>query len=275
MPKPVNGDASAKLVDGKPWVRPIPAPAETPTLPTGLLPGTVKHVAIIMDGNGRWANARGLNRTAGHEAGEYALMDTIAGAVEAGVKYLSVYAFSTENWKRTPAEVKFLMGYSRRVLRGRRDELNKWGVRVRWSGREGRLWKSVLTELKTAEALTQENTGTQLIMCLNYGGRAELADAARKLAERAVEGKIKPERITEASLARELYLPDVPDVDLLIRTSGEQRTSNFLPWQAAYAELVFAPEAWPEYGREALWRDLLAYQNRDRRFGGAVDRPAI
>lgn len=257
----------------KSWVRRITPPRENPELPAGLARAAAAHVAIIMDGNGRWANARGLNRTAGHEAGEYALMDTIAGAVEAGVKFLSVYAFSTENWKRSPAEVKFLMGYSRRVLRNRRDELNAWGVRVRWSGREGRLWKSVLTELRAAEALTRGNTGTQLIMCLNYGGRAELADAARKLAQRVAAGTLKPERITEAAFARELYLPDVPDVDLLIRTSGEQRTSNFLPWQAAYAELVFAPEPWPEYGRAALWRDLLAYQHRDRRFGGAIDRP--
>lgn len=255
------------------WVRRITPPRGNPALPSGLSRGAVSHVAIIMDGNGRWANARGLNRSAGHEAGEYALMDTIAGAVEAGVKYLSVYAFSTENWKRSPAEVKFLMGYSRRVLRNRRDELNAWGVRVRWSGREGRLWKSVLTELRTAEALTRNNTGTQLIMCLNYGGRAELADAARKLAQRVAAGTLKPERISEATLARELYLPDVPDVDLLIRTSGEQRTSNFLPWQAAYAELVFAPEPWPEYGRATLWRDILTYQHRDRRFGGAIDKP--
>lgn len=257
----------------KSWVRRITPPGQHPELPSGLVPGAATHVAIIMDGNGRWANARGLNRTAGHEAGEYALMDTIAGAVEAGVKYLSVYAFSTENWKRSPSEVKFLMGYSRRVLRNRRDELNAWGVRVRWSGREGRLWKSVLTELRAAETLTRNNTGTQLIMCLNYGGRAELADVARKLAQRVAAGTLKPERISEAAFARELYLPDVPDVDLLIRTSGEQRTSNFLPWQAAYAELVFAPEPWPEYGRATLWRDILAYQHRDRRFGGAIDRP--
>lgn len=259
----------------KPWKREIPDPFETtaPALPTSLIPGSVRHVAIIMDGNGRWANARGLDRTAGHEAGEFALMDTVAGAVAAGVKYLSVYAFSTENWKRSPQEVKFLMGYSRRVLRTRRDELDTWGVRVRWSGREGRLWKSVLTELWAAERLTRENTGTQLIMCLNYGGRAELTDAARAVSSRVMAGEIRPEHITEKTFARELYLPDVPDVDLMIRTSGEQRTSNFLPWQAAYAELVFAPEDWPEYNRQCLWRDLLAYQSRDRRFGGADNRP--
>lgn len=267
---------NAKVPGSKPWERRIPAPdsPEASGLPAGLQPGVAKHVAIIMDGNGRWANAQGLPRTAGHEAGEYALMDTIAGAVQAGVKYLSVYAFSTENWRRSPAEVKFLMGYSRRVLRARRDELHAWGVRVRWSGRESRLWKSVLAELREAEALTRENTGTQLIMCVNYGGRAELADAARAVAARVTAGQLRAENVSEKTLARELYLPDVPDVDLLIRTSGEQRISNFLPWQAAYAELVFAPEAWPEYNRECLWRDLLAFQSRHRRFGGAVNRPA-
>ncbi|WP_249288511.1 polyprenyl diphosphate synthase [Mobiluncus mulieris] len=267
---------SSKSGDVKPWQREILAPDSpaAPGLPAGLVSGVVSHVAIIMDGNGRWANAQGLNRTAGHEAGEYALMDTIAGAVAAGVKYLSVYAFSTENWRRSPAEVKFLMGYSRRVLRARRDELNRWGVRVRWSGREGRLWKSVLAELRAAEALTRDNSGMQLIMCVNYGGRAELADAARAVAARVATREIRVENVTEKTLARELYLPDVPDVDLLIRTSGEQRTSNFLPWQAAYAELVFAPEPWPEYNRETLWRDLLAFQSRQRRFGRAVNRPA-
>ncbi|MDD7540849.1 MAG: polyprenyl diphosphate synthase [Mobiluncus porci] len=260
----------------KSWIREIPAPfaLEAPALPAELEVGAVGHVAIIMDGNGRWANARGLDRTSGHEAGEYALMDTVAGAVAAGVRHLSVYAFSTENWKRTPTEVRFLMGYSRRVLRARRDELNEWNVRVRWSGREGRLWKSVLAELREAERLTAENTGTELIMCLNYGGRAELTDATRAVAARVARGELRPEHVTEKTLARELYLPDLPDVDLLIRTSGEQRTSNFLPWQAAYAELVFAPEDWPDYGRVQLWRDLLAFQSRDRRFGGAVNRPA-
>lgn len=233
--------------------------------------GACQHVAIIMDGNGRWANQRGLARTAGHQAGEAALMDVVAGAIEAGVRYLSVYAFSTENWKRSPAEVRFLMGYSRQVLRRRRDELNAWGVRVRWSGREGRLWKSVISELQTAEALTAQNRVLDLVMCINYGGRAELVDAARALATEAAQGRLKPGAISEKSLGARLYLPDVPDVDLLIRTSGEQRTSNFLPWQAAYAELCFAPEAWPEYNRHTLHRDLAAFGRRERRFGAATD----
>lgn len=258
-----------------PWQRPIlpPTHPEAPTPPADLVLGSATHVAIIMDGNGRWANARGLDRTAGHEAGEYALMDTLAGAVAAGVKYLSVYAFSTENWRRSPAEVRFLMGYSRRVLRERRDELHAWGVRVRWSGRQEHLWKSVLSELRAAEELTGENQGTQLIMCLNYGGRAELTDAMRAVARRVEAGQLHTAGISEASVAQELYLPDVPDVDLLIRTSGEQRLSNFLPWQAAYAELAFVEEAWPQYGREKLWRELLDFQGRQRRFGAAVNRP--
>ncbi|MBD3689084.1 isoprenyl transferase [Nanchangia anserum] len=250
--------------------RHVPGPgAGTSTCPPlGKVPA---HVALIMDGNGRWANARGLPRTEGHLAGEVALMDTIAGAIEAGVTALSVYAFSTENWRRSPAEVRFLMGYSRDVLRRRRDELDAWGVRVRWSGRPQRLWRSVIAELREAEERTRANTTLDLVMCVNYGGRAELVDAARALAREAADGAIKPERIGEKSLQRHLYVPDLPDVDLMVRTSGEQRTSNYLPWQAAYAELIFAPEPWPDYNRACLWRDIAAYGSRQRRFGGAVD----
>ncbi|OKL49314.1 polyprenyl diphosphate synthase [Boudabousia marimammalium] len=253
----------------------VPDPRENISLPEigeGDRLSIPQHIAIIMDGNGRWANQRGLPRTAGHEAGEDALMDTIAGAIEAGVKVLSVYAFSTENWKRSPAEVKFLMGYSRRVLRSRCDELDAWNVRVRWSGRRQRLWKSVISELERAAALTKDNTGLTLVMNLNYGGQAELVDAARGLAQAAVRGEINPDRITEKTLAKYLYLPDLPEVDLLIRTSGEQRISNYMLWQIAYAECVFVPEAWPDFGRENLWRVLDDYTHRERRFGGAVDQ---
>ncbi|MDO4613872.1 MAG: isoprenyl transferase [Actinomycetaceae bacterium] len=233
--------------------------------------GNPLHVALIMDGNGRWANERGLPRTEGHRAGEVALMDTIAGAIEAGVRYLSVYAFSTENWRRSPTEVRFLMGYSKDVLRRRRDELNRWGVRVRWSGRSPRLWSSVIKELRAAEELTADNDVLDFIMCVNYGGRAELADAAAAIAREARQGRLDPAKVTEKTLARRLYLPDVPDVDLVIRTSGEQRMSNFLPWQAAYAELLFVSDPWPTYGRDKLRRDLEAFGGRQRRFGGAVD----
>lgn len=232
----------------------------------------LEHVAIIMDGNGRWANARGLPRTEGHKAGEYALMDTVAGAVEAGVPYLSMYAFSTENWRRSPSEVRFLMGYSRQMIRRHRDQLNRWGVRVRWVGRRPKLWKSVIAELREAEELTKHNRGTTLLLCVNYGGRAEIADAARDIAEQVAAGKIKPTGVNERTFARHLYAPDVPDVDLLIRTSGEQRLSNYLLWQMAYAEFDFLKVPWPEFNRSLLWDRLLAWQGRDRRFGGAIDQ---
>ena len=240
--------------------------------PAALRHSPPAHVAVIMDGNGRWANARGLPRTEGHKAGELALMDTVAGAVEAGVGYLSMYAFSTENWRRSPAEVKFLMGYSRDVIRRRVGQLHDWNVRVRWVGREPRLWKSVIRELQAAEKTTQHNTGTQLLLCVNYGGRAEIADAARQLATDVEQGRLSARGVTEKSLAARLYAPDVPDVDLLIRTSGESRISNFLLWQLAYAELDFVPTAWPDFGRAELWDRLAAFQNRDRRFGGAEEQ---
>ena len=232
------------------------------------------HVAIVMDGNGRWANARGLARTEGHRAGEFALMDTIAGAVEAGVRVLSVYAFSTENWKRSPAEVKFLLGYSRDVIHRCRARLNDWNVKVVWSGREPKLWKSVIRELRDAEALTANNTGMVLNFCMNYGGQAEIVDAARAVAERVAAGKLKPSAISAATIERELYRPELAPVDLFIRSGGERRTSNFLLWQAAYAELMFVPEPWPEFDRSSLWRCLADFAARERRFGGAVDAVA-
>lgn len=240
-------------------------------VPPSLVGNAPDHVAVIMDGNGRWANARGLPRTEGHKAGELSLMDTVAGAVEAGVPYLSMYAFSTENWRRSPAEVRFLMGYSRDVIRKHTDRLNEWGVRVRWVGRRPRLWKSVLAELRVAEEKTRHNQATELLLCINYGGRAEITDAARSLAEEVAAGRRKASSIKEADLTSHLYAPGAPDVDLLIRTSGEQRISNFLLWQLAYAELDFTPDPWPEFGRQQLWQRLLAYRNRERRYGGAVD----
>jgi undecaprenyl diphosphate synthase len=229
-----------------------------------------KHVAIVMDGNGRWAKERGLPRTAGHEAGEAALFDVVEGAIELGVKWVSAYAFSTENWKRSPDEVRFLMGFNRDVIRRRRDEMHELGVRVRWAGRRPRLWKSVIDELEEAERLTARNKVCTLTMCVNYGGRAEIADAARLLALDVAAGKVKPERVDERLLARYLDEPDMPDVDLFLRTSGEQRTSNFLLWQSAYAEMEFVPELWPDVDRRVLWRACESYARRDRRYGGAV-----
>ena len=237
-----------------------------PDVPPELVP---KHVAVIMDGNGRWARSRGLPRTAGHEAGEAALLDLVKGGVEAGVKAVSAYAFSTENWRRSPEEVRFLMGFNRDVIRRRRDEMHAMGVRVRWAGRRPRLWRSVITELEIAEELTKDNDVLTLTMCVNYGGRSEIADAAAELARQAVAGKIKPDKIDEKRLARALYVPELPDVDMVLRTSGEQRFSNFMLWQSAYAEMVFMDVLWPDVDRRTLYEAIDIYARRDRRYGTA------
>jgi undecaprenyl diphosphate synthase len=234
-----------------------------------------QHVAIVMDGNGRWANGKGLTRIEGHKAGEASLLDVVAGAIQLGVKHLSVYAFSTENWKRSPDEVRFLMGFNRDVLHRRRDQLNEWGVRVRWAGRKPRLWASVITELQYAEELTAGNSVLTLTMCVNYGGRQEITDAVRALAEEVAAGRLKPSGISEKTIQRHLYTPDLPDVDLFVRSSGEQRTSNFLLWQSAYAEMVFLDTLWPDFTREQLWEAVSLYASRNRRFGGAVDAPTV
>ena len=234
-----------------------------------------RHVAIVMDGNGRWANRQGLTRVEGHRAGEASLLDVVAGAVQIGVTHLSVYAFSTENWNRSPDEVRFLMGFNREVLRRRRDQLDAWNVRIRWAGRRPRLWRSVISELEEAQARTAGNTGLTLTMCVNYGGRVEIVDAVRAIGEEVAAGRLTPGRITERTIARHLYEPDQPDVDLFVRSSGEQRTSNFLPWQSAYAEMVFLDTLWPDFRRRHLWDAIADYASRDRRFGGAVDAPAV
>ena len=242
-----------------------------PELPPSAVPA---HVACVMDGNGRWANARGLPRTEGHRAGEATMMDVIAGAVEAGVKELSVYAFSTENWRRSPAEVRFLMGFTRSVLRAQTDDLLAWGVRVNWVGREPKLWKSVLSEVRRSERITAGNETMVLNMCLNYGGRAEIADAARAIALAVEAGRLKASSVNERTIQRYLYSPAMRDVDLLIRTSGESRTSNFLMWESAYAELYFSDLPWPDFDRVQLWKAIEVYAGRERRFGGAVDAVA-
>lgn len=232
-----------------------------------------QHVAVVMDGNGRWANARGLTRVEGHKAGEEALLDVVAGAIQAGVKYLTVFAFSTENWKRSPDEVRFLMGFNREVLRRRRDQLNHWGVRIRWAGRKPRLWTSVISELQEAERLTKANSTLTLTMCVNYGSRVEIVDAVNQIAELVAAGKLKPGAITEKTIQRHLLTADLPDVDLFLRSSGEQRASNFLLWQSAYAEFVFLDTLWPDFTRKDLWRGIEQFQSRNRRFGGAKDAP--
>ncbi len=222
-----------------------------------------------MDGNGRWAKARGLPRTEGHARGEESLFDTVEGAIEVGVQWLSAYAFSTENWRRSPEEVRFLMGFNRDVIRRRRDEMHELGVRVRWAGRRPRLWRSVIRELEIAEELTKDNDVLTLTMCVNYGGRAEIADAAKGIAEAVAAGKLDPKRVDERTITRFLDEPDMPDVDLFCRSSGEQRTSNFLLWQSAYAEMVFLDKLFPDFDRRDLWRAIEIYADRERRFGKA------
>ena len=213
------------------------------------------HVAIVMDGNGRWAQQRGLPRTEGHGAGEEALWDTVKGANEVGVRWLTVYAFSTENWKRPAPEVLYLMNFNRDLLRRRRDELNDMNVRIRWTGRrDWRVPRSVLKEMRISEELTRDNTGMTLTIAFNYGGRAEIVDAVKDLARDVREGTLKPEKVTEREIAQRLYHPDMPEPDLLIRTSGEERVSNFLLWEVAYSELWFTPVFWPDFTRETSVR---------------------
>jgi undecaprenyl diphosphate synthase len=243
---------------------------EVPAFPAGSVP---KHIAIVMDGNGRWANERGLTRIEGHKAGEAALLDVVAGALEAGVKNLTVYAFSTENWKRSPEEVRFLMGFNREVLRKRRDQLNAWGVRIRWAGRRPKLWLSVIDELKAAEKLTEKNSTLTLTMCVNYGSRVEITDAINAITQDVASGKLRAGSVTDKMVSRYLNSSYLPDVDLFLRSSGEQRVSNFLLWQSAYAEFVFMDTPWPDFNRETLWDAIVEYVGRDRRFGGAIDKP--
>lgn len=245
---------------------PHPSGAKPPILPKEQIP---RHVAIVMDGNGRWAKERGLPRTAGHAAGEAALFDVVEGAIELGVEAITAYAFSTENWSRSPEEVRFLMGFNRDVLRRRRDQMNELGVRVRWAGRRPRLWRSVIKELELGERMTKSNKVMTLTMAVNYGGRAEITDAAAALARDVRAGRVDPDRITDRTFARYLDEPDLPDVDLFWRTSGEQRLSNFLLWQSAYAELVFADVAWPDVDRTHLWAAVEEYARRTRRYGSA------
>jgi len=234
-------------------------------IPTELTP---RHIAIVMDGNGRWAEERGMVRTEGHERGEGVLISLVEECLELGVDYLSAYAFSTENWRRSSEEVRFLMGFNRDVLRRQRDYLNSLGVRVRWAGRRPRLWRSVISELEKAEELTQDNTKMTLAMCVNYGGRAEIVDAARGVADAVAKGRIKPRHVNEKLFAQYLDEPDMPDVDLFLRPSGEQRTSNFLPWQSVYAEMVYQDVLFPDYTPKHLRAAVLDYAKRDRRFGG-------
>jgi undecaprenyl diphosphate synthase len=239
--------------------------ATPPPIPAELVP---RHVAIVMDGNGRWASERGVPRNEGHRAGELALMDVLYGAMDVGIRTVSAYAFSTENWRRSPDEVRFLMGFNKDVIRRRRDELAALGVRIRWAGRRPRLWRSVIAQLEDAESHTKGNDRLTLQFCVNYGGRAEIADAAQAIAREVAAGRIDPKRVDEAMIGRYLDEPDLPDVDLFVRSSGEQRTSNFMLWQSAYAEFVFLDTLWPDFDRRHLWHACEIYASRDRRYGG-------
>jgi undecaprenyl diphosphate synthase len=227
-----------------------------------------RHVAIVMDGNGRWAKRRGLRRTDGHAAGEEALFDTVEGALEVGLPWMTVYAFSTENWKRPLDEVRFLMRFNESLLLKRRDDLNERGVRVRFIGRRGgRVPKRVLRHIEDTEALTERNRRMTLTFAFNYGGRAELVDAVRAIATEARARRLDPGKIDERVIHRHLYAPDMPDPDVLVRTSGEYRISNYLLWELAYSELVFTDVLWPDFRREDLFEAIREFQRRERRFG--------
>jgi len=229
-----------------------------------------RHIAIIMDGNGRWAQARGLPRIAGHRRGAEAVRRTVTAAAELGIPYLTLFGFSSENWKRPLAEVDDLMGLLRHYLRGEIAELHRNGVRLRVIGERGRLAPDIVTLIANAEALTRENTGVNLTIALSYGGRAEIIAAMRVLALRAASGELEPESIDEEMMSRHLFTADIPDPDLLIRTSGEQRISNFLLWQCAYAELVFTKTLWPDFGEADLQQAIADYGGRERRYGASI-----
>jgi len=222
---------------------PHPSGAKPPDIPPELVP---RHVALVMDGDGRWARKRGLPRTEGHKEGESSLLDVIMGAIELGIPYLSAYAFSTENWRRSPDEVRFLMGFNRDVIHRRRDLLNDMGVRIRWAGRRPRLWRSVISELEHAEQMSAGNSVLTLQFCVNYGGRAEIADAAAAIAADVAAGNLRAGKIDE---------------------------KVFLLWQSAYAELVFLDTLWPDFDRRHLWHACEIFASRDRRYGGAEPNP--
>jgi len=238
------------------------------TVPPGGAPP--RHIAIIMDGNGRWAKARGLPRIAGHRRGAEAVRRTLKAAAELEIPYLTLFGFSSENWKRPLAEIDDLMGLLRHYLRGEIAELHRNGVRLRVIGDRGRLAPDIVTLIENAEALTRDNGGVNLTIALSYGGRAEIITAMRALAAKAAVGELRPEAIDEATVSSHLFTADIPDPDLLIRTSGEQRISNFLLWQCAYAELVFTKTLWPDFGRDDLEAAIADYGCRERRYGASV-----
>jgi undecaprenyl diphosphate synthase len=218
-----------------------------------------------MDGNGRWAQAKGLPRTEGHKAGEHSLFEVVDACLDAGVEWLTVYAFSTENWRRPKDEVRFLINFNEDILLRRRDELNERGVRIRFVGRrDWRVPKRLIKRMNESSELTKNNRKLTFTIAFNYGGRAEIVDAVREIAASG----IAPAKITEKTIARHLYDPEMPDPDLMIRTSGEFRISNFLLWELAYSELIFTDTPWPDFGRDQLFGAIAEFQDRERRFGG-------
>jgi undecaprenyl diphosphate synthase len=248
--------------------------------PTQLLDGesdrfaTPRHVAIIMDGNGRWAAARGLPRVEGHRRGVEALRRTVRAARELGISFLTIFSFSSENWSRPPSEIKDLLTLLRRFIRNDLADLHKSNVRVRIIGERDDLDRDIRLMLQEAEDLTRDNSGLTLVVAFNYGARQEIARAARRLAKDVAGGKLLPDAISPELLAQNLDAPDLPDPDLIIRTSGEQRLSNFLLWQAAYSELVFVATNWPDFDRSTLEGAIVEYRRRERRFGGLIAQTA-
>lgn len=230
------------------------------------------HVAIIMDGNGRWAQARGLPRIAGHRRGGDAVRRTVRAAGELGIRYLTLFGFSSENWKRPAEEVDDLMGLLRHYLRGEVAELHRNNVRVRVIGDRDRLAPDIVTLIDNTERLTAGNSGRNLSVALSYGGRAEIAGAARRIAEATAAGRLDAAGIDETAFARYLLTADMPDPDLVIRTSGEQRLSNFLLWQTAYSEFVFIDTLWPDFAKADLERALSEFHSRERRYGAIAGR---
>jgi undecaprenyl diphosphate synthase len=229
-----------------------------------------RHVAIIMDGNGRWASARGLPRGEGHRRGVEALRKTVRAAGEMGIRFLTIFSFSAENWSRPPSEIRDLMGLLRRFIRNDMAELHQNGVKVRVIGERGDLDPDIRRLLEEAEELTTNNIGLTLVVAFNYGARQEIARAAARIATMIKDSSLDPSAITAELIGQNLDAPDLPDPDLIIRTSGEQRLSNFLLWQAAYSELVFVSTYWPDFDRAALEGAIAEYHRRERRFGGLI-----
>lgn len=226
-----------------------------------------RHIACVMDGNGRWAEQRGLARTEGHKMGEHALFEAVEGAIELGVEWLTVYAFSTENWKRPPDEVKFLIGFNDDILLRRQHDLNDMGVRIRFVGRnDWRVPKRLVKRMEEASELTKKNKTLTLVIAFNYGGRAEIVDAVKSL----MKSGVSTDKVNEKMLARHLYDSEMPEVDLMIRTSGEFRTSNFLLWQLAYSEMWFTETLWPDFNRSHMAEAIADYHQRGRRYGGVT-----